>query len=249
MRYIFLSLGLLVSIMAKSQTYIIPTEDDKIILSPVLHGSFVLGWDTKAIYVDPYGGAELYKEFPLPSLVLITHTHGDHLDKATLRGLDLSKTELIAPKLVIDQLEDIKFSKVTVLANGEDTEWEDVEIEAIPMYNLPEETVRHKKGDGNGYVLEIEDVRIYISGDTEGIPEMRNLEDIDYAFVCMNLPYTMDVEQAADAVLDFKPKVVYPYHYRGAENKFSDVEKFKRLVNEKNSEIEVVLADWYPNKK
>ena len=85
--------------------------------------------------------------------------------------------------------------------------------------------------------------RIYISGDTEDIKEMRELRDIDYAFICMNLPYTMSVEQAASAVLEFKPKVVFPYHYRGTEG-FSDVEKFKRLVS-KNKDIEVRLLDWY----
>ena len=86
--------------------------------------------------------------------------------------------------------------------------------------------------------------RIYISGDTEDIPEMRQLENIDIAFVCMNLPYTMTIKSAADAVLEFKPKKVYPYHYRGTEG-LSDVEKFKSIVNEENKAIEVIQVDWY----
>lgn len=100
------------------------------------------------------------------------------------------------------------------------------------------------KGRGNGYLLTIGDKRIYISGDTADTPEMRNLEDIDVAFVCMNLPYTMDIESAASAVLDFKPRIVYPFHFRGSGG-LSDVEAFKKLVNEKNQEIEVRLREWY----
>jgi L-ascorbate metabolism protein UlaG (beta-lactamase superfamily) len=95
--------------------------------------------------------------------------------------------------------------------------------------------------------LERNGKRIYISGDTEDIPEMRNLKNIDIAFVCMNLPYTMTVEKAAEAVLAFKPKTVYPYHYRG-ENGFSDVAKFKSLVEADNPNIKVTQLDWYPKK-
>ena len=106
------------------------------------------------------------------------------------------------------------------------------------MYNLPENppSKKHPKGRGNGYILTIDDAQIYISGDTEDIPEMRMLQNIDVAFICMNLPYTMTIEQAASAVLEFKPKIVYPYHYRGS-NGFSDVNEFKNLVNSKNIQI------------
>ena len=113
------------------------------------------------------------------------------------------------------------------------------------MYNLREEALKfHTKGRGNGYVFSIDNQRIYFSGDTEDIPEMRALKNIDKAFVCMNLPYTMTVESAADAVLEFKPKEVYPYHYRGTVG-LSDVAKFKSLVNKGNAEIKVVQLDWY----
>ena len=93
-------------------------------------------------------------------------------------------------------------------------------------------------------MLTLGNERVYISGDTEDIPEMRQLKNIDMAFVCMNLPYTMTVESAASAVLDFKPKKVYPYHYRG-ESGMSDVEKFKSILNKDNPDIEVLLHDWY----
>lgn len=116
------------------------------------------------------------------------------------------------------------------------------------MYNLPVTAdSRHPQGRGNGYVLSFGNKNIYLSGDTSGIPEMRTLKNIDVAFVCMNLPYTMDVDEAAEAVLDFKPKVVYPYHYRG-QNGLSDVTRFKQLVNGKDKKIEVRLRDWYAAK-
>ena len=113
------------------------------------------------------------------------------------------------------------------------------------MYNLREEALKfHTKGRGNGYVLAINNERIYISGDTEDIPEMRNLKNIDKAFVCMNLPYTMTVKSAASAVLDFKPKTVFPYHYRGTDG-LSDVNLFKTIVNDSIKSIKVELLNWY----
>ena len=105
-----------------------------------------------------------------------------------------------------------------------------------------------QKGRGNGYVLNIGGKNFYISGDTEDIPEMRSLKNIDVAFLCMNLPFTMSVEQAADAVLEFKPKIVYPYHYRGQDG-FSDTQKFKTLVNSGDASIDVRLKDWYVGAK
>ena len=115
------------------------------------------------------------------------------------------------------------------------------------MYNLPESPdSRHVKGRGNGYVLSFDKKLVYISGDTEDIPEMRDLKHIEVAFVCMNLPYTMDVDQAADAVLDFKPRIVYPYHYRGSSG-LSDVGYFQNLINEGDKHIEVRLRNWYPD--
>ncbi len=112
------------------------------------------------------------------------------------------------------------------------------------MYNLPEtEDSRHPKGWGNGYVFNMGGRRVYISGDTEDIQEMRNLEDIDVAFVCMNLPYTMGIDQAASAVAEFKPRVVYPYHYRNGDGTLSDVEQFKKMVNDKTDETEIRLVN------
>ena len=115
------------------------------------------------------------------------------------------------------------------------------------MYNLDPKRLRHKKGHGNGYVLTLAGGRIYVSGDTEDIPEMRALRNIDIAFICMNLPFTMTAEQAAGAVLDFKPKAVYPFHYRGrGPGGTQDPRVFQRMLEKSAPDIEVRLRDWYP---
>ena len=180
-----------------------------------------------------------------PDLILITDIHGDHLNAETLNAIETSKAKLIVPQAVADQLPEKLKGKGTVLANGKKITEAGITISAIPMYNLPEAPdSRHTKGRGNGYVLSLGGKTVYISGDTEDIPEMRALKNIDVAFVCMNLPYTMDIEQASSAVLEFKPKIVYPYHYRG-QGGLNDVEGFKKLVNAVNPSIDVRLRNWY----
>ena len=238
---------LLLTNLAYAQQDQLTTNEGPITLTPILHATMVLEWAGKTIYLDPYDSHERFTGFADPDLVLITHAHGDHLNKKTLAGLNLEKTQLIAPQSVVEQLDEIKFAKINTMKNGEILEVLGLKVAAIPMYNLPESPEsRHQKGWGNAYVLEIGGKRLYISGDTEDITEMRNLIDIDYAFVCMNLPYTMDVKTAADAVLDFAPKVVYPFHYRGKGDVLGDVALFKKIVLEGNKGIEVRLRNWYP---
>lgn len=216
-----------------------------IYIDPITHASAILEWKEKIIYIDPTGGTKAFKNKKLANLILITDIHGDHMDIETLDSLDLSKAEIIAPQAVAEKLPAKYTDQLIILNNGETKEIQGIPIEAIPMYNLREEALKfHKKGRGNGYVITLGKKRLYFSGDTEDIPEMRALKYIDMAFVCMNLPYTMTVESAADAVLEFKPKQVYPYHYRGTEG-LSDITKFKELVSV-NPDIEVIQLDWYP---
>lgn len=219
-------------------------EDLKI--TPISHATAVISFNKETIYLDPTGGLKAFSNFEKPTFLLITDIHGDHLNLKTLAELDLTETIIIAPKAVADQLQNIQNKEIIILKNGESKSFGNFSVEAIPMYNLREEALKfHTKGRGNGYVLTINKERIYFSGDTEDIPEMRNLKNIDKAFICMNLPYTMTIESAADAVLAFKPKEVYPYHYRGTQG-FSDVEKFKEIVSAKNNAIKVIQWDWYP---
>ncbi|WP_290793533.1 MBL fold metallo-hydrolase [Flavihumibacter sp. UBA7668] len=238
---------LLQSFWAMAQVDAFTTNKGILEIQPVYHGSLWMSWNNLRIAVDPYGGAERYQTMSAADIILITDIHGDHMDSSTLVKLNLTKATIIAPGAVRDRL--IKFlsaeQKISVLANGDSMELKGVKISAIPMYNLPDSpNVRHPKGRGNGYVLNLGGKRVYISGDTEDIPEMRSLRSIDIAFLCMNKPYTMDVEQAASATLAFRPAVVYPFHFRQPAG-FSDIKEFARLVKEGNQAIDVRLRTWY----
>ncbi len=226
----------------------IALPNSSLIIQPINHATMVLTAGAKTIYIDPVGGAAKFQGLTPPDLILVTDIHGDHFDPATLREFLKAGVTLIAPEAVANKLTDLpKVGNVVVLHNGQSTAQGDIGILAIPMYNLPASTTdpRHPVGRGNGYVLTIGGKKIYISGDTQGIPEMRSLRDIDIAFVCMNLPYTMDINEAADAVLAFSPRIVYPYHYRG-QGGLSDVNAFKAKVQAGNKDIDVRLRNWYP---
>lgn len=203
------------------------------------HASFVIISGTAAVYVDPTGEKEDYTGIPDPDIILVTHGHFDHLNKSLIAELERPETVIIGPGAVIS---DLCYGEA--FNNSESQAFGNIGIQAVPAYNITPDRIRsHPKETGNGYVVTLNGLRIYISGDTEDTPEMRNLKDIDYAFVCMNLPWTMSVEQAASGVLAFKPKVVFPYHYR-QRGKPADLEKFKRLVS-RNKNIKVELLKWY----
>jgi L-ascorbate metabolism protein UlaG (beta-lactamase superfamily) len=191
----------------------------------------------QAWHIDPWSTGD-YSALPKADVILITDIHGDHMDPKAIAAIKKDSTVIVAPSAVAKTVAEAK-----VLANGESTTISGIKIEAVPMYNLqrgPEAgKLYHDKGRGNGYVLTVGDKRIYFSGDTEAVPEMKALKNIDVAFLCMNLPYTMPPDEAAEGVKAFRPKVVYPYHYRG-----SDLAVFSgALKNEKD--IEVRLRDWY----
>ena len=249
MKFFFLSIvlaALSFSGMAQlSPSDVIQTKDGPLTIQPVQHASLILTVKGVTIYVDP-SGADHYKGMKAPDFILITDIHGDHFDLKTMDAVKQGSTSLVVPQVVADKLPESDKAHLIILKNGDQQVVSGISIQAIPMYNLPESaTAMHTKGRGNGYVLSLGGKNIYISGDTQGIPEMRSLKNIDIAFVCMNLPYTMDVKEAADAVLAFKPKIVYPYHYRG-QNGLSDVNAFKSLVEAGDKNIEVRLRNWYP---
>ncbi|HWB91174.1 MAG TPA: MBL fold metallo-hydrolase, partial [Puia sp.] len=218
-------------------------------IQPLVHATFVMSLPALTIYVDPTGGAANFSGLNRPNLILVTDIHGDHFDPKTLAAVRTPGTVIVVPKAVADMMPDSLKGKLVILGNGGKTVQSGIDITAMPMYNLPagKPNAMHPKGRGNGYVLHIGGKNIYISGDTQGIPEMRALKNIDVAFVCMNLPYTMDVNEAADAVLAFKPKIVYAYHYRG-QGGLSDVNAFKAKVEAGDPAIEVRLRNWYPGK-
>ncbi len=243
---LFVGVFLSTNINNKKQNTMNNTQSEEVEIVPIEHASMVLKWNGKVIYVDPVGELQLFSKQPIPDIILLTHTHADHFDVKTLQALAKDQTLIIAPMSVADKVPDTVLGTLLVAKNGQKTNQQGFTIKIIPAYNLPDsEKDFHPKGEGNGYVLEANNKKIYISGDSSDTPEMRSLKNIDIAFVAMNLPYTMSVEEAADTVLAFKPKKVYPYHYRTPTG-FSDVEKFKKLVNEKSTEIEVMQLNWYP---
>lgn len=213
------------------------TEEGDVVVHPINHATFVMSWNGRIIYNDPVGGASRFQGLPRADLILVSHSHNDHFDATTLTAVKGSNAVIVAPQAVYNSLSTALRAITTVLANGGTTNMLGLLIEAVPAYNVT--ATYHPKGVGNGYVLTIGGKRIYISGDTDDVPEMRALQGIDVAFVCMYLPFTMPVDKAASAVREFRPGVVYPYHYMN-----SDINSFKRQVGT-NLQIEVRLRKWY----
>jgi L-ascorbate metabolism protein UlaG (beta-lactamase superfamily) len=224
MRKIILTLLVAAGVLSAQAQRIMPdaemARNGQLSIQPVNHASLVLNYAGKNIYVDPAGDAANFEGLLAPAIIIITDIHGDHFDPKIIEAINTQNATFVVPQAVAEKLPaTINKKKIVVLNNGKRTTESGVIIEAIPMYNLPESAdAMHTKGRGNGYVLTISGKRIYISGDTADIPEMKSLKDIDVAFVCMNLPYTMDVKTAASAVLAFKPAAVYPYHYKGTRH-------------------------------
>ncbi len=213
-------------------------------ITPVSHASFIMEADDLRIAVDPVGGAEKYLNSGPVDLIVVTHFHGDHFDLNTLIGMtENTDTKLVVNAALPGMLNDDLRVRATAMANGDKGTVMGVDVEAIAAYNLTEgRTDFHPQGRDNGYVLTIDGLRVYISGDTEDVPEMRALKDIDLAFVCMNLPFTMDAQAAASAVSEFAPTFVYPYHYRGRGNGTQDPMEFANLLT---SETETKFGPWY----
>ncbi len=181
----------------------------------IKHGSLAISYDGLSIQVDPvaeHGKSTDYaKEFPKADVILVTHEHGDHLEDATIATLTGENTVLL-----LNQTSRDRIGRGEAIGNGETRTLCDgkIQLEAVPAYNTtPGRENFHPKGNGNGYVLTIDGLRIYIAGDTEDVPEMADLKDIDVAFLPVNQPYTMTVEQCVAAAKAFKPKVLIPYHF------------------------------------
>lgn len=212
------------------------TDQGPLRLIPIQHATLALQYQGQTIWLDPWSEGDL-SAAPKADYVFLTDIHQDHLDKAALQQVSQPSTVVIGPRAVADELED-----VVILNNGESKQFENFSVQALPMYNLqrgPEPgKLYHEKGRGNGYLFTFSDKRIYISGDTECTPEMRQLRDVDVALVSMNLPYTMPPEEAAECVLAFKPAVALPYHHRD-----SDLAAFKGPVEKAG--VQVQILNWY----
>lgn len=206
----------------------IPTMD------PIIHSSLMINYEGVVIYVDPtdYLGAADYSEMFRADIILITHHHFDHFNPKTINQLLKEDTVIIGPETI---LETITYART--IRNGEVLEMSGVRIEAVPAYNLDKRAggEYHPKGRDNGYVLDLGPTRVYVAGDTECIPEVRSLKNIDVAFVPIDGVYTMTPEEAAACVKTLKPKVVYPYH-QGS----SDPAYFASLLKDTGIEVKVL---------
>lgn len=194
------------------ETDVVKTADGDLEITFIGHGTLMFTFGGKIIHVDPFSRLADYSKLPQADMIFLTHEHSDHLDLKALENLRTEKTKII---LTANCAQQVKGG--IVMQNGDVKTVDGLKIEAVAAYNLvhmrSEEVPYHPKGNGNGYVITFGDKKIYVAGDTENIPEMKQLRDIDYAFLPMNLPYTMTPEMVADAAKAFKPGVLYPYHY------------------------------------
>lgn len=217
------------------------TDQGPLKVTPIMHASVRFDWNGKVIYSDPAQGD--YTGAPPADIIVITHKHGDHLNPANIMKLTKAgATKIFAPATVASMLTGMP---VTMMANGDTQTVGDITIDAVAMYNTtPARASNHPKGDGNGYVIKLGNKKVYVSGDTECTDELKKLTGIDVAFLCMNIPYTMDVPAAAACTKIFAPKVVYPYHYKDGTGMLEDVASFKTMVG---ATSDVRLANWYPS--
>jgi L-ascorbate metabolism protein UlaG (beta-lactamase superfamily) len=231
------ALVVLSAVAAGAQTRdVIPATGGNITIIPVYHGSLQVLHVNRVIDVDPAAPANFNGLAPA-TLVLVTDIHDDHLDAGLVARLRAPMAAVIAPAAAAGAL-----AGSTAMANGETRSVAGMTIEAVPMYNLVRGPAPgqlfHTKGRGNGYIVTVGGKRLYFAGDTECTPEMKALANIDVAFIPMILPYTMPPSEAAECVKAFKPKIVYPYHYMGANlSEFADALR--------DTGIEVRLREWY----
>ena len=206
----FAIVGLGVAIAADT----IPATGGNIELTPMTHAHVQIEHGGKVIHIDPTGQSNLASAKPA-DIILVTDVHGDHMDAAAIDKLKKASTIYVAPNALAGKFP----GKTEILKNGETRTVDGVSIEAIAAYNLQRGPAPgqffHEKGRANAYVLTLGGKRLFFSGDTECVPEIKALTKIDVAFLTMNLPYTMPPQEAADCAKAFKPAVVYAYHYRG----------------------------------
>jgi len=219
----------------KTDTY--KTSKGDLVIHFLGHGSLFFEFDRMNIYVDPYGKVADYSKLPKASFILVTHSHPDHFDTSAIDMIKDNGTQMIYTEACAN----VKTypGTPTIMKNGDMHTLQGMGIEAVPAYNIehkrPDGKPFHPKGEGNGYILSFGSKRVYVAGDTENIPEMKNLGIIDIAFLPMNLPYTMTPEQTADAAKMIHPKVFYPYHYGN-----TDVTKLTDLMKDaKDIEVKV----------
>jgi L-ascorbate metabolism protein UlaG (beta-lactamase superfamily) len=220
--------------MEPFKTDIIKTSDGDLKITFIGHGTLMFAFDQQIIHVDPFSKVADYSKLPKADVILITHEHFDHLDLKALEHIRTEKTKVVLTAACSKQVRN-----GIIMKNGDVQTVNGLKIESIPAYNLVHKRDNgqpfHPKGVGNGYIITFGDRRVYVAGDTENIPEMKSLREIDCAFLPMNLPYTMTPEMVADAAKAFQPKILYPYHFGN-----TDTSKLLTLLqNQKGIEVRI----------
>jgi len=197
---------------SKYERDVFPTNSGDLTIQFLGHGSLLFEFNGLNIYTDPFSQVADYTKLPAADLVFVTHEHHDHLDLPALGAIRTDRTQVVCNAASASLL-----PGSLVMHNHEQREIQGIPVAAVPAYNLLHKRGDgqpfHPKGIGNGYVLTFGELRVYLAGDTENVPEMKGLHDIDVAFLPMNLPYTMTPEMVASAARTFKPKILYPYHF------------------------------------
>lgn len=192
------------------------------------HASLAMETGGKWIYIDPVSEYGDFKKERKADAIFITHSHFDHLDLSAVKALTGKETMIVCDRVSAGKIAD---KHANVMKPGKEvTIFEGIKVEAVPAYNT---TTGHtqfhpKEREDCGYIFHIGGSRIYISGDTENTPEVKSLKNIDVAFLPVNQPFTMTVDQAVDVIKTLRPKVFYPYHY-GCTDQKTDI---KRLTEE-----------------
>ena len=216
------------------ETDVISTSAGDLSITFLGHGSLLILFKGMNIFIDPFGNVADYTLLPKADLVLATHEHYDHFDLPALSAIRTDKTILVQTELCAQQA-----TGGIVMRNGDEQIVAGILIQAVPAYNLvhkrPSGDPFHPKGCGNGYILSYGGTRLYVAGDTENIPEMKALKEIDIAFLPMNLPYTMTPEMVAEAAMAFRPHILYPYHYGDTDPR----ELVELLKGEKEIEVRI----------
>lgn len=219
---------------AEYQSDTFKTSKGDLVITFLGHGTLMMSFGGKTIHIDPVASMADYSKLPKADLVLVCHEHSDHLDLKAIDKIKKPDTKYVSTETVSKKL-----PGTIVMKNGDTKTVMGLKIEAVPAYNMVHMrspgVPYHPKGVGNGYIVTLGDKRVYIAGDTENTPEMKALKAIDIAFLPMNLPYTMTPEMVADGAKDFRPKVLYPYHYGN-----TDPQKLVTLLqNEKDIEVRI----------
>jgi L-ascorbate metabolism protein UlaG (beta-lactamase superfamily) len=238
---IFLILGVffLAPVNGQFKSDVIKTSDGDLEMFFIGHGTLMFTINDLVIHIDPVMREADYATMPDADLILVTHEHGDHLDITAINHIMKENTRVVMTETCLEQFEDFQ---ATVFKNGDGGAFHGIGVRAIPAYNIKHTrsngNAYHPKGVGNGYILNFGDTYVLVGGDMENIPEYKDLGlEIDVAFLPMNLPYTMTPEMVADAALDIKAEILYPYHFGE-----TDTQKLVELLKDE-ADIEVRVRD------